>query len=148
MTRAVRGKPGRQLAPLKEKTVHAQLTKQRIHAIVGQVIDELEQRRAKGKSDYVAMLADEIEKGGISAWRSLRDLLPQDDSGAGIGAAAGAAFAGIFAGAAAQAAAQGRAALPEPDNTALEIIDVTAEPVTATEEQQYKPVGGHEPIVW
>jgi len=43
------------------------------------VIDELEKRRAKGKSVYVAKLADEIEKGGIAAWKSLMDLLPPDD---------------------------------------------------------------------
>lgn len=79
MPRALEGRPGGQVGTLKEKTVHAALTKQRIHAIVGQVIDELEQRRARGKSDYVAKLADEIEQGGLSAWKSLRDLLPPGD---------------------------------------------------------------------
>jgi hypothetical protein len=42
MTTALRGRPGRSIGPLKEKTVHAALTKQRIHAMVSQVIDELE----------------------------------------------------------------------------------------------------------
>ena len=79
MTTALRGRPGRGIGPLKEKTVHAALTKQRIHAIVGQVIDELEHRRATGKRDYVKALADEVEKGGIAAWKALRDLLPRDD---------------------------------------------------------------------
>jgi hypothetical protein len=49
------------------------------------VIDELEERRAKGKSDYVAKLADEIEKGGIAAWKSLNDLLPADDVQPAVG---------------------------------------------------------------
>jgi hypothetical protein len=79
MTTALRGRPGRGIGQLKEKTVHATLTKQRIHAIVGQVIDELEHRRATGKADYVKRLADEVEKGGIAAWKSLRDLLPRDE---------------------------------------------------------------------
>src|SRR6266508_5686320 len=79
MTTALRGRPGRGIGPLKEKTVHAGLTKQRIHAIVGQVIDELEHRRATGKADYVKALADEVQRGGIAAWKALRDLLPRDD---------------------------------------------------------------------
>src|SRR5262245_17202210 len=75
MTTAARGRPGRGLAPLKEKTVHAALTKQRIHALVGQVIDELEHRRATGKADYVKALADEVHRGGLAAWKALRELL-------------------------------------------------------------------------
>src|SRR4029077_6679760 len=78
-SRAAQGRPGQQIGPLKEKTVHAHITKQRIHAIVGQVIDELEDRRRKGKSDYVAKLANEVEKHGLAAWQALRDLLPRDD---------------------------------------------------------------------
>ena len=70
MTTALRGRPGRGVGPLKEKTVHAALTKQRIHAIVGQVIDELEHRRATGKADYVKALADEVQRGGIAAWKA------------------------------------------------------------------------------
>jgi len=50
-----------------------------IHAIVGLVIDELEKRRAAGKSDFVKTLADEVEKGGIAAWKALRELLPRDE---------------------------------------------------------------------
>ena len=79
MTAALRGRPGRGVGPLKEKTVHAALTKQRVHAIVGQVIDELERRRATGKADYVKALADEVQRGGIAAWKALRDLLPRDE---------------------------------------------------------------------
>ena len=60
MPLALKGKPGRGLGSLKEKTVHAALTKQRIHAIVGQIIDELEHRRATGKADYVKALADAV----------------------------------------------------------------------------------------
>ena len=74
MPRALEGRPGRQVGTLNEKTVHAAITKARIHAIVGQVIDELEQRRAKGKGDYVAALANEVEEGGLAAWRSLLGL--------------------------------------------------------------------------
>jgi hypothetical protein len=44
MRRELKGRPGRGIGPLKEKTVHAALTKQRIHAI------ELEHRRATGKA--------------------------------------------------------------------------------------------------
>jgi hypothetical protein len=79
MTTALRGRPGQGIGPLKEKTVHAALTKQRIHAIVSQVIDELEHRRAAGKADYVKALADEVQRGGIAAWKALRDLLPRDE---------------------------------------------------------------------
>jgi hypothetical protein len=43
------------------------------------VIDELEHRRATGKSDFVKTLADEVEKGGIAAWKALRELLPRDE---------------------------------------------------------------------
>jgi hypothetical protein len=119
MTRALKGRPGRQVAPLKEKTIHAALTKQRIHAIVGQVIDELEKRRAAGKGDYVAKLADEVAEGGLAAWKALRDLLPPGDpdtTGAGtlnIGQ--------IFVAAAIESNRRANAALP--------VIDVTAEPV-------------------
>jgi hypothetical protein len=47
--------------------------------IVAQVIDELEHRRATGKADYVEALADEVQRGGIAAWKLLRDLLPRDE---------------------------------------------------------------------
>jgi hypothetical protein len=59
--------------------VHAALTKQRIHAIVSQVIDELEHRRATGKADYVKALADEVQRGGIAAWKTLRDLAAAEE---------------------------------------------------------------------
>jgi hypothetical protein len=73
------GAGGNAGGPVKEKTVHAALTKQRIHAIVGQVIDELEHRRATGKADYVKALADEVQRGGLAAWKALRELLPRDE---------------------------------------------------------------------
>lgn len=141
-----RRKAGQQVAALKEKTVHGLTTKSRIRAIVGLVIDELQERRAKGKSDHVALLADEIEKGGIVAWKSLLDLLPADDVvPAALGnIAAGATLAGIFAGAAAQAA-QGRAAPPIEDDEPS-IIDVTAEPVG--EAPPAIPTEDDEPVVW
>ncbi len=140
-----RRKPGRQVAVLNEKTVHGLNTKSRIRAIVGLVIDELQDRRAKGKSDHVALLADEIEQGGISAWKSLLDLLPADDAApAALGNMASATFAGIFAGAAAQAAAQAR----ERATPLAEIIDVTAEPVPAVDHAHDETPGNDEPVDW
>jgi hypothetical protein len=121
MTTAVRGRPGRGVGPLKEKTVHAALTKQRIHAIVAQVIDELEHRRATGKADYVKALADEVQRGGIAAWKALRDLLPRDEDIPS--ASPSVSLSQFFVAAAKQASEQGKAALP--------IIDVTAEPILA-----------------
>jgi hypothetical protein len=34
---------------------------------------------ATGKADYVKALADEVQRGGIAAWKALRDLLPRDE---------------------------------------------------------------------
>src|SRR5262245_53204509 len=121
MTTAARGRPGRGMGPLKEKTVHAALTKQRIHAIVGQVIDELERRRATGKKDYIKALADEVEKGGIAALKALRDLLPRDED---VKPASNppVSFSQLFVTAAKQASR-----LTPPSNV-LPVIDVTAEP--------------------
>jgi hypothetical protein len=79
MTNALVKRRGQRRGELTAKTEHALATKARIHAIVSQVIDELEKRRARGKSDYVAILANELEAGGLNAWRALRDLLPKDD---------------------------------------------------------------------
>jgi hypothetical protein len=50
-------------------------TKQRIHAIVTQVIDELEHRRAPGRPTTLRRLRT-VQRGGIAAWKALRDLLP------------------------------------------------------------------------
>jgi hypothetical protein len=136
MTSALRGRPGRGIGPLKEKTVHAALTKQRIHAIVGQVIDELEHRRATGKADYVKALADEVEKGGIAALKALRDLLPRDEDAPNPGTS----FNGLFVLAAKQAAQlPGEAPIIDAQPVKSEqerraaplVIDSTAEPVTA-----------------
>ena len=123
MSSAARGRPGRGIGPLKEKTVHAALTKQRIHAIVGQVIDELERRRATGKKDYVKALADEVEKGGIAAWKALRDLLPRDED-VTPGSAQPVSFSQFFVAAAKEASERG------PAKTPLPVIDVTAEAVS------------------
>jgi hypothetical protein len=111
------------MAPLKEKTVHAALTKQRIHAIVAQVIDELEHRRATGKADYVKALADEVQRGGIAAWKALRDLLPRDEdipSGS-----PSISFSQLFI------AAHKEINRSEQTKTVPPVIDVTAEPVLA-----------------
>jgi hypothetical protein len=122
MTAALRGRPGRGVGPLKEKTVHAALTKQRIHAIVGQVIDELERRRATGKADYVKALADEVQSGGIAAWKALRDLLPRDEEPSSGSSPVN--FSQFFVAAAKEASKL------EPPKTVLPVIDITAEPVT------------------
>src|SRR5262245_28044949 len=120
MTTALRGRPGRGIGPLKEKTVHAALTKQRIHAIVSQVIDELEHRRATGKADYVKALADEVQRGGIAAWKALRDLLPRDED-----VPSGSPTVGIG-----QLFIAAHKQINEEAKTALPVIDVEAEPVT------------------
>jgi hypothetical protein len=78
MSRAAEGKPGKHAGELENRAIHGLLTKQRIHAIVGQVIDELESRRTAGKSDYVAALANEVESGGLAALQQLKTLLPDD----------------------------------------------------------------------
>jgi hypothetical protein len=124
MTRAARGRPGRQIGPLKEKTQHALATKARIHAIVGQVIDELEKRRAKGKGDYVAKLADEIEKGGLSAWKALSDLLPREMGPAGNGGSSN--FASLFVTVMQRRADEERRAAAAALAAPSEIIDVQA----------------------
>jgi hypothetical protein len=124
MSKRVRA--GQQAGALKAKTIHALGTKSRIHAIVGQVIDELERRRAKGKSDYIVKLADEVEEGGLPAWKSLKDLLPADD----VQPAAGGTqfqFGNIFVAAVREASArQAAAEAPAIESTALPIIDVPA----------------------
>jgi hypothetical protein len=141
-----RGTPGRQVATVKEKTVHAHLTKQRIQAIVGQVIDELEQRRAKGKSDYVAMLADEIEKGGIAAWRSLRDLLPADELPPGGGNQFN--FGSVFVAAVSQATQRTIPTTPAGGNPPLPIIDVPVTEVPAELETQHTTSDETEEVDW
>jgi hypothetical protein len=104
-------------------SLQGRVTKQRIHAIVSQVIDELEHRRATGKADYVKTLADEVQRGGIAAWKALRDLLPRDEdvpSGnptVGIGQ--------LFI------AAHKEINRLEEAKTALPVIDVVAEPMLA-----------------
>lgn len=122
MTTALRGRPGRGIGPLKEKTVHAALTKQRIHAIVGQVIDELEHRRATGKADYVKALADEVQRGGLAAWKALRELLPRDEDTAS--STPNVSVGQLFI------AAHKEINRLEQAKTVLPVIDVEAEPVT------------------
>ena len=133
MTTALRGRQGRGIGPLKEKTVHAALTKQRIHAIVGQVIDELEHRRATGKADYVKALADEVQRGGIAAWKALRELLPRDEDTAS--STPNVSFSQLFI------AAHKEINRQEQTKKSLPVIDVEAEPV-ATE------ASGEEKVEW
>src|SRR5262245_44991870 len=83
--RASAGRPKGLDGELQERSKHGVLINQRIRAIDGQVMDELERRRASGGSDIVAQLADEVEKGGIAALRALQELLPRDEDVAGKG---------------------------------------------------------------
>jgi hypothetical protein len=78
VSRASEGKPGQRNGELQERVVNGLLTKQRIHALVGQVLDELDNRRAAGKGDFVAAIADEVEQGGLAALQQLKALLPDD----------------------------------------------------------------------
>ena len=74
-------------------------------------------------ADYVKALADEVQRGGIAAWKALRDLLPRDEdvpSGSptvGIGQ--------LFI------AAHKEINRLEEAKTALPVIDVIAEPILA-----------------
>jgi hypothetical protein len=130
MASALRGRPGQGIGPLKEKTVHAALTKQRIHVIVGQVIDELERRRATGKADYVKALADEVQRGGIAAWKALRDLLPRDEDMPSVSPS-------VSIGQLLIAAHKEVNRFEQAGKTASPVIDVTAEPgTTETSEKE------------
>jgi hypothetical protein len=94
MTKPIR--KGAQIDRVRKQTLNAHETKNRVHAIVGQVLDELERRRVNGKSDYVAALADNLAAGDLAAWKVLRDLLPRDElesSGAGANVKFGPLFA-------------------------------------------------------
>src|SRR5215510_1715298 len=81
--KASAGRPKGLDGELLERTKHGVIVNQRIRAIVGQVIDELEKRRAAGRGDFVAKLADEVEEGGLAAWKALQELLPRDADVAG-----------------------------------------------------------------
>jgi hypothetical protein len=64
---------------MNSSTAGGHITKNRIYGIASQVLDELDRRNKRGKGDIVARLADEVEKGGLAAWRELAALLPKDD---------------------------------------------------------------------
>jgi hypothetical protein len=87
------------------------------------VIDELEKRRAAGKSDFVKTLADEVETGGIAAWKALRDLLPRDEDIPS--ASPSISFSQLFI------AAHKEINRLEQTKTVPPVIDVIAEPVPA-----------------
>jgi hypothetical protein len=54
-------------------------TAARVHALVGQILDELDRRRVSGRADIVRRACDEIEKmPALDALRALRELLPKD----------------------------------------------------------------------
>jgi len=56
---------------------------QRVHAIVGQVFDELEKRAKGGKGDIVKMIADYVEGQPMTGLERLTKLLPQEPSDMG-----------------------------------------------------------------
>ncbi len=59
-------------------TVLGRAVTQRVHAIVGQVFDELEKRAKGGKRDIVALVADYIEEQPMTGLERLAKLLPQE----------------------------------------------------------------------
>jgi hypothetical protein len=87
------------------------------------VIDELEHRRATGKADYVKALADEVQRGGIAAWKALRDLLPLDEDIPS--ASPSVSFGQLFIAAHKEINRQEQAKMIPP------VIDVIAEPTLA-----------------
>src|SRR5262245_32731798 len=77
------GRPGKRDGQLNEGTKSGMLVRQRIYALIDQALDELNLRKAKGKGDVVATLANEIEKNPLAALKSLQELLPKDADTAG-----------------------------------------------------------------
>jgi hypothetical protein len=59
-------------------TVLGRAVTQRVHAIVGQVFDELEKRAKGGKRDIVALIADYLEQEPMTGLERLAKLLPQE----------------------------------------------------------------------
>jgi hypothetical protein len=90
----------------------------------------LKHRRATGKADYVKALADEVQRGGIAAWKALRGLLPRDeDMPSGNPSVS---FSQLFI------AAHREINRSEQAKTVPPVIDVTAEPVTTDEAKTEK----------
>jgi hypothetical protein len=110
------------------------------------VLGGLEDERQSGGRDWRKKLIDDFHASDAPlAWlqqfreaAGVKDIEPSLPGS--LSTMAGATFAGIFAGAAAQAAAMDRAKATEPDDNALPIIDVTAEPDAPGEET--------EPVEW
>lgn len=84
MPRASAGTPAKTRGE-NSATVLGRAVAQRVHAIVGQVFDELESRKKSGKGDLVALIADEILKTPIAGLERLAKLLPQEPSAAAGG---------------------------------------------------------------
>src|SRR5262245_20413048 len=83
MANASRGTPAK-VRGENAATLHGRATRRRVQAIIGQILDEIEQRRAAGRSDSVSRACAEIEKmPALDALRALRDLLPADEPAAG-----------------------------------------------------------------
>ncbi len=153
MSRAVRGVPAKPDRG-NSRSVAAQATAHRVRAMLDDVLAELEGERKRGGRDWRQKIVDDFHASDAPlVWlqqfreaAGVKDLEPS--SPGSLGAVAGATFAGIFAGAAAQAAAMNRAALPQPDDDGLPTIDVQAQPVPATDEQQYTPAEDTGHVEW
>jgi hypothetical protein len=138
-------KPSRKLqaarAQLTHKGAAAIETKHRIRAIVDDVIAEADRRRRTGRYDYVGALCDELEKGGLSAWRERAALLPKTEVESG-GAATSVHIGSLFSVIAAQVGARDQQApqqttdkfldaIPVPTTTPVQEVEVIGESQTA-----------------
>jgi hypothetical protein len=116
MRRELKGRLGRGIGPLKDKDcpcgAHQQAHPRHC-------------RQATGKTAYVKALADEVQRGGIAAWKALRDLLPRDDDIPS--ASPPVSFSQLFIG------AHKEINRLEQTKTVPPVIDVTAEPILAVE---------------
>jgi hypothetical protein len=151
MTKPSRGR-AKAIERVTQKTLVAAETRQRVVAIVGQVIDELEQRRANGKSDYVAALAKNHETGDLASWKVLKDLLGRDELDTS-GAAVNVNLSSLFVKVAAEVGARNR----HPANTTLaapseKVIDVPFERVAREDveviETNPEENDGHGAVDW
>ena len=140
MSVAAVGRPEKLDGEIYAGTKKALLIKQRIHALIGQALDEVDRRRARGKSDVVAKIADAIEKDPLAALRSLQELLPKNDDAASKVPAPTLSMQALFVQAArtvSEIERKGRDAIP-PNASLLELV-ANAEPVPDAEPSSARP---------
>jgi hypothetical protein len=123
-------KPLRKLKAARDRattqTLAAGETRNRMRAIVDQVIEEMEKRRTTKRFDYVSALADELQKGGLSAWKELKALLPREDAESNALNASNVHIGSLFAVVAAQVGARARDQQVPIAPTSDNMIDVTS----------------------